>query len=142
MENQKSLIVTSYYTKDKHTEKRTDEFDNLENAFTTLKERENILAFSVSSVETSSQNGEKTVSEPKHEKDYIVALSKPLTKKELQQMGPHATILVTKMDQYGYSVVVPTPNGYIPVKKGTVVLDTNFNRIYPLPRVKQPTIER
>ncbi len=142
METQKSLIVAALYASKNGTTEEKLEFPNIQEVFNTLKQKDNLIAFCYSSIETVTENGKTFVSEPQAGKNYIIGLSKPITKGQLQRMGPEGTILATKLDQYGYSMVVKTRKGTIPAKKGTIVLDTDFNQIHPVPRVQQPQIER
>ncbi len=134
METQNRFIVTSFY-KDNSTDcKTTENFSDRNQVFETLKERGNLISFTITPVELAQQAGQMPPSQSTVSKKYIIALSKPITKHEAQKMGAEGSVLCAKMDQYGYSLLINTRAGWMLAPKGTIVLDTKFNQIYPMPQ--------
>ncbi len=141
MDVEKSLRVTSYHQGALVANADTEDFANLREAFEALKQRKRLVSFSTASIETIIYKGKKYTSEPEPLKEYIVALSRPLTKDDVKRMGTGGKALLWNMGTNNLPLVVGTRQGYLPVEEGAIVLDTNFKQIWPAQNVQTRTLK-
>ncbi len=113
----------------------TEKFDTKKELFDTLKSKKDLESFKVSSAIITVDGDKKIISDLKHEGYYIIAHSELLTKEKVIKTVKHNANLLENMKNNGWDYVVKTIQGFLPVEKDTIVLNKNFNQIYPIKQI-------